>query len=356
MLALACSDDRPRAASYDSGRSAQPRSAPAPGSTALDVVPDAGSDAAIGAPDAGEDAAVVVGELMATEQLRPTALHVAGDSLYWLLDAIGQGAVMKMAIGGGAPVAVAKGLVQPSSLQIDASAAYWIAYGDQAGIHKVPLAGGPTTQLVSSSTPMPIQRLALDATHVYFSDVADGSVKKVDKGGGPTVTVHAGLSGPTDLAIDELGVYVIESGDSGAIVRLPLDGGAPVTLASAQPDPRGLLLTETHVYWFNGGAFDGVTQTVIGAAVMRAPKSGGAAAAIAPTEGVSAIAVDDASIWIAVDDAVLRAPVTGGEALAVAPMQQHPRSVATGGSFIYWTNAGTPAEGFTDGSVRRLAK
>ena len=321
---------------------------------------DAGSnattpDAAPG--DAGGDASPPAGERLAIGQLRPSSLRVSGETIYWLLDAAGQGAVMKMPSKGGAPAAIATDLVQPDALQIDVSSAYFLAYGEQAGIHKVSLSGGPTTKLVSSGTPVSIQRIALDEKDVYYTDVAAGALKRVDKNGGTPSTFAAGLSGPTDIAIDDSGVYVIESGESGAVLRFPLEGGAPTTIAAAQADPRGLVLTETHVYWIDSGIFDVTTQMTTGAGVMRSSKSGGAPAQVVKVEGVNALAVDGAWVYFAAEDAILRAPAAGGAPPnAIAPMQRHPRAIVAADRFVYWANAGTATAGFADGDVRRLAK
>ncbi len=306
--------------------------------------------------DAGADPTLPAGERLASGQLRPSSLQVGGETLYWLLDAAGQGALMKMPSTGGAPVAIAKELVQPDSLRIDTSSAYFIAYGEQAGIYQVPLSGGSPTKLVSSGTPVTIQRIALDEKGVYFTDVADGAVKRVDKHGGTPMTFATSLSGPTDIALDDSGVYVIESGESGAVLHFPLAGGAPTTIAAAQPDPRGLVLTETHVYWIDSGIFDVTTQTTKGAAVMRSSKSGGAPEQVVKAEGVNAVAADGTWVWFAADDALHRVPGKGGAASVIASTQHHPRSIVAAGAFVYWTNAGTAPAGFGDGEVRRAAK
>lgn len=114
--------------------------------------------------------------------MAPEVLAVDAASVYWLRS----GALWSAPVGGGAPVLlamVAKGSSWDGEwLTIDASFAY-VAYGQSAPnahdgkVVRVPLGGGAPVELAGAlQSPMAI---AVDAAHVYWTDVAAGAVMRV---------------------------------------------------------------------------------------------------------------------------------------------------------------------------------
>lgn len=85
---------------------------------------------------------------------------------------------------------------------MDTTSVYW-ANGDS--VMKVPLGGGVATTLASEQGG--VQRIAVDATNVYWTS-ADGAVRKVPIGGGPATTLSS-LPGavPVGIAVDASSVY-----------------------------------------------------------------------------------------------------------------------------------------------------
>ena len=78
-------------------------------------------------------------------------------------------------------------------------------------------------------------------------------------------------TGPTGihiLAIDATSVYVTNygtgGGADGTLVKAPLGGGAPTTLASGLANPLAMALSSTTVYWVNNafGSANGSVNAV----------------------------------------------------------------------------------------------
>jgi hypothetical protein len=82
------------------------------------------------------------------------------------------GTVMKVAVGGGAPTALASG--HPGDIAVDATSVYWTDFDSSSGsggsngtVMKVPVGGGPPTILASGQNWL--DRIAVDATSVYWT-------------------------------------------------------------------------------------------------------------------------------------------------------------------------------------------
>lgn len=297
-------------------------------------------------------------EVVAKELLRPTWLHVDAQSFYWVSEATGDGAIVKLSRTGGAPIKLAHGLVQPDSLQVDGTSAFWLGYGTHAGIQRVSLAGGDVEDIVPVSAPVPIRQTAIDDEHVYYTNAASGSVGRVDKHGGDGKVLASGLSGPVAIAVDSSGVYVAESGDDGAIVKVPRSGGGGITrIATHRPGPHGIVLTDDDVFWIDDGAYDVGKGKTVGGAIVRLAKTGSAAPQVlAAADGASALLVDGSHVYYTVADTVMHVSLSGGAPTVVASKQHEPRSLAVDGKYVYWTILGTPDHGYADGEVRRLPR
>jgi hypothetical protein len=128
----------------------------------------------------------------------PKGIAIDPTSVYWTDSGSGadgdlDGAVLKVALEGGAPVTIASGQALPVAIAVDATSVYWTTYGGMSGgigsLMKAPLGGG-APRVLAKGLNMP-KNIAVDAANVYWTDSGsaadsgtDGRVMKVGLDGG----------------------------------------------------------------------------------------------------------------------------------------------------------------------------
>src|SRR5579863_3694014 len=130
-------------------------------------------------------------------------------------------------------------LAGPGSAQNDSGAESDSDIGDSSRM---------TTTLVSGGYP---EWLAVDSRNVYWT-TGPGSVLKVPIGGGSPTTLASGQNSPQGIAVDATSVYWTT--EDGNVMAVPVSGAAPTTLSSGQDQPAGIAVDATSVYWTNGGS------------------------------------------------------------------------------------------------------
>ena len=123
--------------------------------------------------------------LLAGAQYNPNAVAVAGSSVYWVTEF---GTVATEAVGGGVASVLATGQNQPEAVAVDATNVYWASAGTGANgsVWRVPRAGGlavilhQTAFTDSGQGGEPIA-IAVDATSVYWADSTLGTINKLCK-------------------------------------------------------------------------------------------------------------------------------------------------------------------------------
>jgi hypothetical protein len=240
---------------------------------------------------------------------------------------------------------------------VDATNVYW-SYLPLApplppapSIMKVPIDGGATVTLVA--TQLGISTLAAAGGNVYWSE--NGALLQTAVSGGATTTlaasgwssVDAGAGTPAaqveGLAVGPGGLYV--ANETGSIMTVPFDGGAPSTLASVAFMPLQLAVTATGVYWTNcpapqsgSGCYPGSTSGV----VLGTSLGGGTVSTFATGLSPAGIAVDSEYLYVESDGAstgsLLVVPLDGGPTSTVAAAGAG--GVAADDTNVYWMGDG----------------
>lgn len=226
--------------------------------------------------------------------------------------------------------------------------------------------------------------IAVDSTSVYWTDLALGTVTKVPINGGASTVLASGLSYPLDLVVDATSVYWVSgTSNGGFVMKAPLAGGTPTTLA-VTVEPLAIALDPAFVYWATPEALmkvqlDGGNEATLSVGALSSPGGiavdstniywtsggdvmwmplGGGPTAVLATTGQSCsndcipgdIVVDSTSAyWIGFDGRsgvgiVMKAPLVGGAPTVLAGGLALPRQLVADSLNVYWTNNG-------DGSV-----
>jgi hypothetical protein len=153
-------------------------------------------------------------------------------------------------------VTLASGQADPWSLAVNATGAYW-SEGSETGVDfvmSVPLVGGTLATVAIAQNGA--GNLALDASSIYWT-TSDGAVVKNALGGGTPTTLASGQVGGA-LAVCATAVFLDadyncgDGCDNAAILQIPIDGGAVMTLATAPTISEGMAVDATSVYWSDG--------------------------------------------------------------------------------------------------------
>jgi von Willebrand factor type D domain/Bacterial Ig-like domain (group 2) len=286
-----------------------------------------------------------------------TTVAVDATSVYWTANG-GFGTIMKAPLGGGTPTTLFGGYSSPGfqdsrafplAMAVDATSVYWTNGGGD--VLKIPIAGGNrVTSLAFGQTDA--AGLAVDATSVYWTNGGYGTVMKVPIAGGTLTTLASGQYGPAALAVDATCVYWTNNDNT--VMKVPIAGGTPTTLASGPssgPLPDAIAVDATSVYWTTSQSYltPAGTYSAVGA-VMKVPIAGGTPTTLASGQGGSAIAIDATSVYWTnyLGGTVMKVPIAGGTPTTLASGQDS-YAIAVDATSVYWTN-------YNSGTVMKIHK
>jgi sugar lactone lactonase YvrE len=250
----------------------------------------------------GGGAAVVV-----ASDPRPVRLAVSETAVYWTSQ---YGGVRSAALDGGAVTTIASQTGdETSGIALDSSHVYWTVASSQSegAVRSAPLDGGPATTIASGQDDPVNLAIAASAAYwinddIYATSTGGGCLMTASLDGGAPVTLSPWVNlGGVDVVVDDVNVYWVQSGlpdggDSTGLFRMPLAGG-PTTLLGASGGE--LAIDRSYVYWADGAAN----------AIMKLPVDGGAPTKVASSISLPMhIAVDGTSVyWTDFQGVVLKA-------------------------------------------------
>jgi sugar lactone lactonase YvrE len=144
--------------------------------------------------------------------------------------------------------------------------------------------------------------VTVDDTSVFFTNPdprsgGSGIMRAPKAGGTPTAIANGSIPKAAGIAIDGATATLFASTPDGRIVRVNKDGSGYVELATDQPDPRGVAVDESNVYWVDTASGE----------VWTADKAVGRPRLIAASQrGVTTVVVDRDRIYWATSTSIMR--------------------------------------------------
>jgi hypothetical protein len=253
----------------------------------------------------------------------------------------------------------------PSALAIDDTSLYWIE--TQAGrVMKVAKGGGTPVALATAQAPFD---LALDATHVYWSSPTGNAIQRLSKAGGASPELVVSTREPMHIVTDGTFLYFEEaplrgdagtdagnSGDAGPIPPLVVRKtriGTGVsedywTFSDGESDVVfGRMLVDEHYFYWSGRHQTGPRR---GFTFLIDKATGGTMRTLPSIWGE--MAMDDAYLYITTGSGVAGAPLTVGAVTKLSSrgwglMQFDPgpnysggASMTAGSVYLYRSSAG----------------
>jgi sugar lactone lactonase YvrE len=200
----------------------------------------------------------------------PSAIAVDDNAIYWTDWVLGT--VTRVNLDGTHNTVLASSQSFPGAIAVDATSVYWVDEGMNAApgsIMKCSLSGTNVSTLAAGQANP--GRLAIDATSVYWAVSPSQSTGKVMRvaldGTGVTVLASGSYANPWSIAVNSAAVFWLDQGSDevsggmtvadGAVMRVGLDGTAASVVASQQPNPRGIAVDATDVFWASEGTNEG---------------------------------------------------------------------------------------------------
>jgi hypothetical protein len=219
-------------------------------------------------------------------------MAVDDTSVYWTT---GEGTVLSTPLAGGAIVTLASMQTNCVPIIVDATNVYWGLGNTCTGaIVTAPLRGGIPRTLVEGVAPT---LLAVNSTNIFWEDfVCPSGVERVSLDGG-NPTFLGKTNGFAGLALDSTSVYFLQVAppsldDRNDLLKVPVDGGEPTTLASFAIKERMVDLDPTIGITVD----DASVYLAMATGLWKVSKTGGVPAHLWKGDAIR-VAVDSSSVY-----------------------------------------------------------
>lgn len=255
--------------------------------------------------------------LLANGQGGPFDLAVDDTSIYWTNNSANE-IVRANKTDGGARTALANsGVTAPWGMAIDGSNVYWAnhAFGDAGTIAKCPLSGCPNNKAEVLATSDLAIDVKVDDKKIWFAGNGSGEIRSIDKAtGAVSAALITGINQLFQIAIDKDAVYY--SSNESQIGRVLFTNGTTTDMGLSDGDRAGgIAIVAGRLFW-------SIPRDTLPGTVVSKPTPGQSGTQMAYATG------------------------TTNPVKAFNPFR-----IAVDATNVYWTNNGSVAASFLDGSV-----
>ncbi len=201
--------------------------------------------------------------IFASSQRFPRSLALDATSVFWInggdAPPTANGEVRRQFFDSPGSVAIVFTLEAPVAITVRGSTIFWTNDGDSDTTGYVmtsDITGSPSTQVARNQSHP--RGIAAGGTYVYWANTGDGTIMRARPDGTGVLRVLADRATPSDVAVDDLAIYWVETGTppdyaDGKVMAARLDGSDVRTIASSQKNARRIALDATNVYWVARG-------------------------------------------------------------------------------------------------------
>jgi hypothetical protein len=223
----------------------------------------------------------------------------------------------------------------------DTDHVYW---GNADGLIMGNMKKGGNLQTSSLRTPdanNPMCGIAIDGDKLFTTSYSLGKVVELSLESSSEWNIGAvsgffgTLTTPSSLSLDQDAVYVTEY-EAGRVTKAPRSRAAQTVLAEGLTRPNGVHVVGAEVVFGERGAAD--TKT---GAIKKVPKDGGQVVVLASgLDDVDGLAMWDGRAYWASKDGIYSVSLTGGDANRLARGTSPGGPVQTDGAYVYFTDLG----------------
>lgn len=171
--------------------------------------------------------------------------------------------------------------------------------------------------------------LAVDATHVYWTNFIFEEVARAPKTGGEEEIIADLNASPQEVIVDDQHAYWTTTGDSDVLQRVVKQGGAAPELMSQVGLPDDIAFDAEFVYW---------TSRSGGSRLQRVHKTTKVIDDLAAVGPVGDMAVAGDFVYYATPTSISRISIIGANTFTLASAQPNIVEFALADSFIAWAS------------------